>query len=573
MPNKFNRDLIKLWEVLGVKSESSKDQVDQAYRNLILTQGDSAEKRLAWKALRDPYYAELYKREQTVSLLHKAGFFVDSLNLDEDIHIESPILLTTPVQKIIQNIKEIKNQNKVIVLLTTGAFSPIHIGHIDMLEIAKAKMEKQGYSVVGGYISPSHDSYVSTKYNGAAAASAGNRISVIQRVVSESPWLMVDPWESYYIKTAVNFTDVIRRLESYLKKVLAREIQVAYVYGSDNQYFGYAFLNQGIGVCVERAGFKNEIGNLSNVYWVESDLESKRASSSAVRKGEVRWHPYLNKKDVDKENLYLLRNEGAKSLSLFKLDQAKHSSFLAQVQKQLSCSLPKAVKVKVLNIEDQLEDMKTKKIIEKSISLDLFFKGDYNLEISRLFFVADGQISSNQLVERPGRLSLLEQVKLIPNGEYTLIEDDIASGATIKKAQELLGSDKKVNRLIILTNLNEQINPKDIFDVVDLRDFMVGEKDAGLVVLLPNGKTARAPYLLPYVSLHFRAKLLPEKELGFSKKLWELNYKTYECSPKTVADADPSFQELMLYIGFDSKAKMADVCLWHLNMLKKGLVV
>ena len=69
-------------------------------------------------------------------------------------------LLTTPVSKLI-DFKE-KKENPVV-LLSTGGFDPIHDGHIYMMEFAKEALEKKGYHVIGGYLSPSHESYVSTK--------------------------------------------------------------------------------------------------------------------------------------------------------------------------------------------------------------------------------------------------------------------------------------------------------------------------------------------------------------------------------------------------------------------------
>jgi hypothetical protein len=53
-----------------------------------------------------------------------------------------------------------------IILIATGAYSPIHIMHIHMLEAAKTHLEqvhKGKYDVVAGFVSPSHDNYVSWK--------------------------------------------------------------------------------------------------------------------------------------------------------------------------------------------------------------------------------------------------------------------------------------------------------------------------------------------------------------------------------------------------------------------------
>ena len=42
-------------------------------------------------------------------------------------------------------------------LLTTGAMNPVHIGHIKMMELAKQTVEADGWTVVQGILSPSHD--------------------------------------------------------------------------------------------------------------------------------------------------------------------------------------------------------------------------------------------------------------------------------------------------------------------------------------------------------------------------------------------------------------------------------
>ena len=47
---------------------------------------------------------------------------------------------------------------KNIILVTTGGFSPIHEGHLHTLNIAKKELEKKGYHIAGGYLSPSHES-------------------------------------------------------------------------------------------------------------------------------------------------------------------------------------------------------------------------------------------------------------------------------------------------------------------------------------------------------------------------------------------------------------------------------
>lgn len=50
-----------------------------------------------------------------------------------------------------------------VVLLSTGAFSPPHHGHAEMLKCAQEGLQENGVHVLGGFLSPSHDAYVQYK--------------------------------------------------------------------------------------------------------------------------------------------------------------------------------------------------------------------------------------------------------------------------------------------------------------------------------------------------------------------------------------------------------------------------
>ena len=147
-----------LWNRLNLDGNFKCAEVDEAYSKI---ENKTKEVRLAWKILRDEYYSEVYKKYLSLEIVIKAGFILDSLEL-EDMNFYNLNLLTTPVGKIIENMKnkDIKNP---VVLLTTGGFDPIHEGHIYMMNFAKKTLEKNGYDVVGGFLSPSHESYISTK--------------------------------------------------------------------------------------------------------------------------------------------------------------------------------------------------------------------------------------------------------------------------------------------------------------------------------------------------------------------------------------------------------------------------
>src|SRR3989344_6145664 len=159
-----------LWSLLGVTPDSSKNTIDRTYkrlRNTVATK-DLKELQFAWKLLRDPFFSLSYSRYRTTESVIEAGFFNDGLDPEDySEDVKNPFWLTTPFHKILDNISNFsqKEKNKpLVVLVSTGAFAPIHAGHVKMMEIAKKEIENRGKIVLGGYISPSHDGYLAEKH-------------------------------------------------------------------------------------------------------------------------------------------------------------------------------------------------------------------------------------------------------------------------------------------------------------------------------------------------------------------------------------------------------------------------
>jgi nicotinic acid mononucleotide adenylyltransferase len=290
-----------LWEELNLTQNFNYKDVDDVYRNI---NSKDERKKYVWSILRDKYYSEVYKKYKDIDLLIKAGFFQNDLNIDE-VDIYNLNLLTTPVSKIIDNIKNQKAENPVA-LLTTGGFCPLHEGHIYMMNMAKQRLEENGYNVIGGYFSQSHEDYVSTKpyYN----TNRYENFAQCQEYLKDSDWLMADPWESLYVKTSINFTEVIERLELYLRKYVDKNIKVAYVFGGDNVEFMYCFENQGIGVCIDRYGCNKRFENMKsiiktgNTFFIENNSNSSKLLSREIRKNEEKLH------NENYDGVYLIRN-------------------------------------------------------------------------------------------------------------------------------------------------------------------------------------------------------------------------------------------------------------------------
>lgn len=560
-----------LWNRLNLDKNFKCAEVDEAYNKI---ENKTEEVKIAWKILRDEYYSEVYKKYLDIETVIKAGFFLDKLEL-EDMDFYNLNLLTTPVGKIIENMKnkDIKNP---VVLLTTGGFDPIHEGHIYMMDFAKKILEKNGYDVVGGYLSPSHESYVSTKpyYK----INPYERLDLCQETIKDSEWLSIDPWESIYVKTYINFTDIIQRLELYLKKHVDSRIQVAYVFGGDNSEFMYCFENKGIGVCVEREGHSDKFSKMKskckgkNNFFINNKSIVSTYSSRNIRR--MKGYEYNRENYCKDDGDYVIRNEGLIPLSNYNkyvnketLEQA-HKEFLEELIYVLQKAFENKLDVKTIDMEMQLEKAEKNLKDKKTISLDTYYKGTYNIETSRLFDISDLQNKYISLIGRIGHDTIENQIKVIEDGNYILVDDDSATGKTIREVMNNLPERINIEQIYLLASmLNE-----NIFDIVDLRDFIIGVQNGGLIVRLPNKEVARAPYILPYVSLKTRATISASEEMNISIKLWEMNREFYSKigGNITLKQTDIGFRRLMNYIGFTDDTFLTQICDWHIKRLKQN---
>jgi cytidyltransferase-like protein len=555
---------IYLWDILKLNSDFDYKDVDEAYRKLDNKTQDA---KLAWKVLRDKYYSDVYKKYLCIDKVNQAGFILDNIDI-EDIDYYNLDLLSTPVGKILDNMQERKNP---IVLLTTGGFDPIHKGHLYMMEEAKRVLEENGYNVVGGYFSPSHDVYVRTKpYN---YRDNYERVAACQEVVKDSNWLMIDPWECTYVKTYINFTDVISRLELYLNKHVNPNIRVAYVCGADNAQFMYCFENNGIGICVERDRFNdifNETKNnivKDNIYFIDNKTEEATYSSRDIRKKE-----HENLKQEKYSGVYAVRNEG--TLPLANYISSTNREIVENAQKEFMRKLIKLFRKTFnndLDIEtiDMIEQLKNAEDVlgeKKTISLDTYFRGTHNIEISRLFDISDLQKNKLCLTNRLGHDTIPNQISKIENGNYILVDDDCATGSTIRGIMELLPKEVKIDSTYMLSSMLKD----NIFDIVDLRDFIIGAEDGGLVVRLPNREIVRAPYVFPYVSLKTRASIRASEQMKFSIEIWKMNKEFYSYIDRNMklSQTGQGFIKLMKYIGFNENDLLIDICDWHINKLQ-----
>lgn len=594
--------------------------------------------RMIARANLDPYYSLVLpqltgeRAEDTARNLFEAGFFNDGstsaeLNSAEYFRLNwlcTPLhKLTTALQDLAlsQGICKSLSDRRLFVLLSTGAFCPVHHGHIEMMEIAARALKAAGKIVIAGYLSPSHDSYVMPKCR-EEALSASHRLHLVQEAVKSSPWLMECSWEALATDRMVNFTDVISRLKQYLLRNIPRSLlpdfvdpddwlEVAYVFGSDNARFSLAFSQSGSAVCVARPGYEDPFSRYRQSPLLRSSIESKQVlfveeSSRNISSQMLRCRDSIEHIQGTTASFWLWKDllSGDKSFSIQKTEEPRPKRAIIYLRQELAWSTDpwqethqgvrdarekfltdlqelfasihrfakkpdeeRLVQVDLLELEEQVEAAKALAGGQRIISLDPCIPGTIDLKISRAFPLSDGG-AAPCLVARPGAEALHLQLDKIPGGDYILFDDDIFSGATVLQVQELLPLQINIRAVCALT-IRARQSGTSVLDILDSRDFLAGSREGGLVLSLPEGNYCRSPYCLPYTSPSRRASVPVGEELQFSRRLWQLNALFHKevTPPILLREASPAFLVLMQKVGFSPETEMRELCLWHEYML------
>jgi hypothetical protein len=195
------------------------------------------------------------------------------------------------------------------------------------------------------------------------------------------------------------------------------------------------------------------------------------------------------------------------------------------------------------------------------ISLDPCLPAEHNLAVSRVFVLGhhDRHGVLPALHARPGSPPLSTQLAALPAGGVVLLDDDRATGRTIAEVRAWLAPRSTVHDVVFaMPPVDDGVHDgvhdgvgdhldDHIDDVVDLRDLLLGAREGGLVVRLPSGLLARAPYLLPWVPPSWRLPVSPSVDRAVSLAIWRANARFWARLPVrvSIADAWPSLQPLL----------------------------
>lgn len=392
------------------------------------------------------------------------------------------------------------------VLLTTGCFSPLHSGHVQMMNEAKNWLESQGETASYGSFILAHQNYIREKHN---RYTLEERQYLAQSLIGDYNWLHVDMRANLYYDNDTNFTQLMTEL-------YAKSPTQAYVFGSDRYEFGYiALTDNRLYICVIRD--KNDIEkvkalydklNLSNLVYIIPD-EINTISSTEVYQSTTLPRPRNGKR-------LAIRDDGLFAYST--LDKDKYENFKRELEQAfLQCS--PFEQIDWIDVNTQLRDVPDFK--NKVISLDKYYHGDIQLNISRYFDLGGWQQHANDLVFSTQYDEEIELAPLninLPDDRYVLVDDDSISGYTFNKLKDSV--DTIVSTYTLMTPGYD--------DVVDARDFIIGAKYSGLLCKQSNGKLKRYPYLWPEVNLYHRASINLNKQQEFTQLVKKANKKLIE---------------------------------------------
>lgn len=441
------------------------------------------------------------------------------------------------------------------VLLVTGAFAPIHEGHIEMMLSAAEEVQRVTQTPVAAcYVSIDHGSYVGRKTD---MFTTMERVQEVERAIAPYPLLQMDYWSCLYADDEVNFTTAYERFSRYIERNSSKKVTLWYVCGGDRFMFMNAFAQYGHGVCVTRGGYDfpdmSLIMDEAKERCIVVNKSTQAMSSTEVRKRlseEVPFDRSIPRKG-DGE-MFLIREDGISS-------PEEHD----QLCKIIQSALPIGVKTHMHNYQAKIDSDK------KYIILDPLTPPrtqDHLLHISRLFRT-DGQYGYLHHTHRVEHDTLTEQIAMIPHGEYVLLDDDVSTGGTMKAAASILS-----HHGVKVSGFEAFIDVENVYDIVDAKDFILGREYGGLLVKV-NGVITRLPYMFPYVNLASRARLEPSSILEASRSLWSLNAKMTKGSLMSVGDLSQEFHQKFEIFGFDSNMSAEDLCAWHIDLIDHVIAV
>lgn len=520
--------------------------------------------------LNDPYYSRLYARlmetvshQEAVDQLIYAGCFDDKL----EERINHPVnYMSAPYPLIKKQFEQAEIENPGVrkaIIISTGSYDPMHEGHIEALVRARDYLETEGLAkVIAGVMSASHDVYVRRKNPGGIAAQQRIHDNTVFMENSQFnqpvQWVYHDHWESLGIHLSTNFTDVITYISGMVKTYVNDDIDIYYVFGSDNAGFGLAFDHgeNGLakGICVGRPGYelrpqmRKTLEESATLFYTRGTNDMSSTAIRAKRKAQLENSvkspclPFAIRDDMKLSGQWM--NGVVDNL------EERQDVFMTSLTKAFGNSFER---IRIIDVAEQLrmteQFLKDNHPHQRILSGDVYFQGDKQVRGSRLFDISSSQFYGKGAFYANGDPNVDNDTQ-----EYVFVDDDIVSGSFLAEVSKHFNISAAVSMAEIFLE-------QDFKEIVDVRDFLIGSENGGL--MMDAVAPFRAPYLGPFVDLISRVSIPSADVKGFNHDVWLANASFYEGTGLTVEDLPEPARDFFLYLGFKASDEVETICRYY----------
>jgi len=234
-------------------------------------------------------------------------------------------------------ISDIQSQGKKpFVLLNTGSYCPVHKAHVEFLLKMKTFLESDfDITVIGVYISPSNDMYVSSKAEGHGFADHfipfTERCELIQMTIDnykKEGNIFVDKWEGSH-EEFIDFPTVWVQTQIYFDSKCQElgfkegTVQVAYCVGSDM-----------LKTSIDK--HHRTLGSGGKVYDLPLAICGRKSGNGARADEKMKVYQNYKKEDMLKNKLFFMENndEGISSTLIRTLIEEENKISLYQIMDQ-----------------------------------------------------------------------------------------------------------------------------------------------------------------------------------------------------------------------------------------------
>jgi len=127
-----------------------------------------------------------------------------------------------PLAKLLKGLQELKPNDVPAVVIVSGSMSPVHFGHFEVMKKGRERLERAGYKVLAGFLSPQNATGAAAEMRAAqgseeeTALSTGFRLKTTKIATCDDDFVSLGSWEASVMGRVPSPMEVMSELSSYL---------------------------------------------------------------------------------------------------------------------------------------------------------------------------------------------------------------------------------------------------------------------------------------------------------------------------------------------------------------------